>query len=319
MKRIWLATLAGVALLLGSTTADAWMLRCDGCNESQRMETARDFGLYQQPFFEGIVHVADFPGNALYALDLRCTRRGGINPFGGTGANGSRTTPPPASMTSSDPCIQFSVSPGTVDAAYQTAFNDLRAFWVETNGTFIKNATVSSTSIGGPYAAAIGSASAFDVVRSSALRHLIGQGIANHCFSCDLRTIPGVTIATIGGLLNIFADPTVIVTVVFPDGSRAAFVNRASFGDGRFEYQEGSARTAGDQRIPGDGDDLFGPWFFGGQFPDDYATGNEMIEHIGRLADVTWQTSRQSRGYWTISCGRIGDGQVVCTVTKDPI
>lgn len=306
MKGNWLAILAGVALLLGSTTANAWMLRCDGCNESQRIETARDFGLYQQPFFEGIVHVADFPGNALYALDLRCTRRGGINPFGGTEANGSRTTPPPASMASSDPCIQFSVSPATVDAAYQTAFEGLRGFWAETQGSMVKRVTIPVTMIGEP-GSGIHGFSAYDVVGSANVRHMIARGIERNCAACGIGATPGGIISGVLAFLGVAPEAVSIVTIVFADGTRATFENRASFGDGRFEYVENSAETAGGQRIPGN---LTEPdaWYFGSGWNDPVGETYRMADHLGNLASVVWQTRMQATGYWIISCGRVGNG-----------
>lgn len=267
------AATAALCLVVASPVS-ALMIQCDQCDEARMVQRLRDLagaGLG----LSGTVHVADFAGDVLRAFEVECQQwgwpRGSEPPL-----EGQR----PGSGMRWWVCTRLTATPSAVQPAGAEQYAVLRAFYVDTGGTWQKQIVapvLAEWQLGGPFGGHVRGFTAYDTAGDLNGRVLIGGALTHHCILCGLPAIGLLANALSSAVIN--ASAAVIVTVRFHDGSTARYVFRFNE-HWEFTYEPGSARTADGQLIP-DVEALattgYGSWYFGP------GAGGDLIAYLERV------------------------------------
>jgi hypothetical protein len=234
--------LATLALL--PAVAEALILQCDHCNDTQMMQHVEDVGRAGVDVV-GTTHVADFAGNVLRSFNVQCTGWG--HPRSATpGDTGARSGSGGRWWWT---CQQFAITPASIDPGMSEHYVTLRAFYLETGGSWTKQVVtpVFQWQMGGPHSGTIAGYSGFDIASDLNARVLVGNALTNHCHLCGLPQIGLLANAFASAFVN--APAGIIVTVRFSDGSSARYAFRFNE-NWEFTYEPGSARSASGYVIP---------------------------------------------------------------------
>jgi hypothetical protein len=145
----------------------------------------------------------------------------------------------------------MTITPAATPPAASEQFGVLRAFYLDTGGTWSKQLSApvwAEWQLGGPHGGALGGLTAYDIAGTRfGLRSHLGDALTNHCAMCGLPQIGMLANALASALINTSAS--IIVTVRFHDGSTAQYVY--AFGQNwEFTYVPGSARSYDGLEIP---------------------------------------------------------------------
>lgn len=275
--RNWIQAGLAALTLAAAGQAPALMVQCDGCSDLQMQQHLRDLaGAYVD--VTGTTHVADFAGNVLRAYEVQCNQWRSAN-----GGEPGESDKGPGPVVRFWGCPQMTITPTATQQAAAEQYGVLRAFYLETNGTWSKQVQApvwAEWQLAGPAGGYLGGRTAFDIAGTTiGLRQQLGDALTNHCTMCGLPQIGLLANALASAVINTSAS--IIVTVRFHDGSTAQYVY--AFGENwEFTYVPGSARTDDGLMIP-DFEQLVGPgsatWFIPGGSGDGYA----LIDYLERV------------------------------------
>ena len=265
------------ATSLASAEARAGSARCEGCTESQFRSKAVSLGVGQHI-------ITSFSTNQIKLYSV-------------TDISGGEPNVP----------VRWVASQQAVPADIQGLYNDIRTFYVQTNGTMRAAVEVRAVDLGMPRVTT--GTTAFDVVRDVNLRGQIGDRLGR-------GNLPGVAnLDRIGELLvqGIFGffgagDASIEVTVRFDDGSISVY--RLSNGSYQGDYQEGRGRTSEGQVIPEENSRAYeGTWTGANEVP-------KIVEHLKGLgANIVYQGTGTTQ--YSASCSYNGiTGGLLCVVQR---
>lgn len=297
-----------VFLLAAAGPAPALIVQCDGCSDLQMQQHLRDLaGSYVD--VTGTTHVADFSGNVLRAYEVQCGQ------WRSAGGETGESDKGPRPVVRFWGCPQMTITPTATQPAASEQFGVLRAFYLDTNGTWSKQLQApvwAEWQLGGPVGSALGTRTAFDLAASNiGIRTQIGGALTNHCVMCGLPQIGLLANALFSAVIN--ASASITVTVRFHDGSTAQYVY--AFGENwEFTYVRGSARTAEGYEIP-DVEVLTTPgnaeWIL-----ENSVSAVQLFDHIERVRPgfIGPALIGNGTGRVIVACV-ITEEQIRCTVT----
>jgi hypothetical protein len=273
----WTRAALAALMLAAARPVPALMVQCDGCSDLQMQQHLRDLaGSYVD--VTGTTHVADFEGNVLRSYEVQCNQWRSANEREPGEADSG-----PAPVVRFWGCPQMTITPATTPPAASEQFGVLRAFYLDTGGTWSKQLSApvwAEWQLGGPAGGYLGGRTAFDIAGTPiGVRQQLGDALTNHCAMCGLPQLALLANALASALINTSAS--IIVTVRFHDGSTVEYV--LVFGqNSEFTYVQGSARTDDGLLIP-DFEQLAGPgsatWFIPGGSGDGYA----LVDYLERV------------------------------------
>jgi hypothetical protein len=319
VRRLYAAAFLAAALAQSSAKAqgaEPVLIQCESCAPALIEQVALGHGIYRDPYFEGLVHVADLAGNNLSAFNFRCVQREGYVPLRPMEKAQRSTAMAAHPATSQAPCIRGVVEPAAADPEFVDAFIWLRQFYVDSGGTMHKSFAVNVNTISGPHANELHGMTAYDVVMPGNNQALLRDSVTQHCLVCGFASAPAL-FARAGVSIQLSNNPVSSVRITFFEGSSIQ-LTRALMDPSGWQVVDGSARTSGGQLIPGP-NAFLDEWRFGQPYSDSIEGARGLIDHLSGAfgATITGGIDPLLEKWVIVTCSRVGNGEWSCHIMQE--